>query len=296
MHTARACRGLFVAAITVVCIGPVCRAQPARVEPAPPGSTSGLPESPLTRVAFIGASVSAGFFSTFEGDARVVTAERAFRATLAEPDAAATFTFATAMFFTSPGTHGPIFVKQALESNPTLLVAADFLFWFGYGTHDTERRSLRTTEDRVRLLETGLSLLDRHKGPLVVGDFPDMSDAVGGMLSPWQVPSAEAREKLNARVREWAGARPDTIVLPFADLVAQIKAGKGVKIGGREWTAEQAGAFLTADNLHPSPHGQAAMAVILADAIDGHFESVAAGDFRPDFNGVIERLRAPDAP
>ena len=52
----------------------------------------------------------------------------------------------------------------------SLIVAIDFLFWFGYGAG-------KDAEGRMASLEQGLDLLEGLMGPILLGDLPDVRHA-----------------------------------------------------------------------------------------------------------------------
>ena len=71
----------------------------------------------------------------------------------------------------------------------------------------------------MQLLERGLAQLNRIVDagvPLVVGDVPDMSLAVGKMLSKAQMPKLETITLANERIRAWAKDKPRVAILPLA--------------------------------------------------------------------------------
>ncbi len=253
-------------------------------------------ESPLARVGVIGASASAGFLAMFPDHPIPVSYDRAFEAVLAEPGQSEVFGHSTAMFFSRAWEIGPTLMDQALAHEPTLLVAIDYLFWFGYGHLDELGRPLHDEQQRLDLLEFGLKQLERFDGPIVVGDFPDMSPAIGLMLARRQVPTPQTLETLNSRVQAWASERPNVIVMPLADMVRQIGEGEGLEMGERTWTSEQTALFVVADKLHPSPEGQIASVTIVADLMSEKLAGVEASDFDVDRERVLGRLKNQDNP
>jgi len=147
----------------------------------------------LERVVVIGASLSAGFGAE-------QTLAQVFAAAL-KPGHAEPVDYGDALFFTSPLSFGARMVEAALDEEPSLVLAVDFLFWFGYGSTDAEGGAMDSEDERLALLEHGLAFLARLECPLVVGDFPDMSEAVGRMISPAQMPEKATLPRLSQRVR-----------------------------------------------------------------------------------------------
>jgi len=180
----------------------------------PANATAVLSAPLLQRVFMIGASASSGFL--LQADVGVPTSlTDVLEAALVsehEPVQAST----SLSFFLSPLASGEKQIDKALAYEPTLLLALDFLFWFGYGRVASE-------DARLERLEQGLWLLDKLEGPLVVCDLPDMSAALDGrgpfgvpMLRPSQIPRGATLERLNAMLAAWAAERGDVIVVPLA--------------------------------------------------------------------------------
>jgi len=227
-------------------------------------------------------------------DPRPVSFDRAFGAMLADPDASRISLHATPMFFTESHAIGPELLDQALDEDPTLLIALDYLFWFAYGDVDAHGGFLADEHERDELFELGLSQLARFDGPLVVGDIPDMSPAIGLMLARRQVPKPETLERLNARLRAWAAERPAVIIVPLHDMVEQIRRGKGLRIGTRFWAPEQTATFVLSDKLHPSPDGQIATATVICDLLGEHVDAIDPSAFDTRADNAERRLKAPD--
>lgn len=249
-------------------------------------------ESALSRVAVVGASASAGFLCLFPDHPAPVTLDRALWSVLADETTAEFSLSATPMFFTNSREIGPALLADALATRPTLLVALDFLFWFAYGNVDANGRWITDESQRLALFDAGLRLLDRFEGPMVVGDIPDMTPAIGLMLSRSQVPQRETLAALNARLREWAGARPRVIIMPIAELIEEIRAGDGLTIGPRSWDAQTARTLILPDNLHPSPQGQIVSAIIIADLLAERLPDVEASHFNTNQTRAAARLKA----
>jgi len=193
------------------------------------------------------------------------------------------------------GGESPELLEEAIASDPTCLVAVDFLFWFCYGFLDAEGGRIDNESERLDLLEIGLGLLDAYGGPIVVGDLPDMSPAVGVMLSLSQLPEPETLKRANERIRAWADRRERVTVYPLSSLVEQVRSGAGVDLAGLVWTPEQARRFIQRDKLHPSVDGQLATAQIVLRLLDDRYEAVRPDDYLQNFDSVraVLRERAP---
>ncbi|NOT32181.1 MAG: hypothetical protein HOP15_17175, partial [Planctomycetes bacterium] len=143
------------------------------------------------------------------------------------------------------------------------------------------------------LLERGLDLLEEFECPLVVGDFPDMSAAVGKMLLPAQMPAQTTLPLLSKRVREWAAAREHTLVLPIAEIAAQIAAGSSLSAGqefriGRH-SFPSGARLLQADELHPTLDGLGSVAQLLCDQLIAA-ELARADEFELEWPAVMGKL------
>jgi len=237
---------------------------------------SAPPSAALRRIEVIGASLTGGFRLRHDlADALRVSLRE-------EPELLASH--GDLLFFASPEEKGDRLVEAALAGEPTLVVALDFLFWFGYGLAASE-------EDRLERLEVGLEMLDQLECPLIVGDFPDMSDAVGKMIRPAQMPAQETLVALSARVHAWAAERERVIVLPLAELVTALRSDEPVRMGRHEWPAGSTDRLLQRDRLHPTLEGM--LGVTLAvDELLVRAKLAREEDFRFDLPALLTELRA----
>jgi hypothetical protein len=195
-------------------------------------------------------------------------------------------------FFARPIHTGPQLMKRALQSKPTLIVGVDYLFWYGYGSANRDGAPIASEEERLQLLEEGLKLVEELPCLIVLGDFGDMSGAVGGMLAAEQMPKAETLVKLNARLREWASRHPNVILLPLADLVRKMQEDKGFTIAGHEYAAGTArSGLIQSDDLHPTALGLVALGQLVAEHLMKHDSSLTPDRFNLDPEAVIDELR-----
>lgn len=271
-------------------------------EPLPtvvPGGTIAAADAErlLDRVAFIGASATAGFgvISTDpEAKSPVVPVSFAacFRGICTRP--IETYDLGSSFFFANPGGTGRSALERALDRRATLVVGVDFLFWYVYGADDGRGGRLENEAARLDKLELGLAQLDRipKETPIVLGDLPNMESAVGKMLSRSQMPAAETIAKANTRIAAWAEARGNVILFPLADLVTDLKAGKSITVGGVEFVPT-AGRLIQSDDLHPTFRGSLAMGFLLAEKLKSHYGD-ALGLVYPS-DEVIAAQRARDA-
>jgi hypothetical protein len=140
---------------------------------------------------------------------------------------------------------------------------------------------VRDESQRIATLERGLALLERFDArgiPVVVGDIPDMSPAVGRMLSRAQMPEADTIGRANARIREWARERPRVAVMPLARLVEDLRSGTPFTAGRRSWSETTDGPLIQRDQLHPTFAGTVALLARSEQAANERQKHVAVVD------------------
>lgn len=234
---------------------------------------------PWERMVVIGASSSAGY-----------GASEAARTSRTSPVCLAEFcdkmirgahqpveNLASELFFMSPEKEAEMQVAKALELKPSSVVAVDFLFWFGYGK--------KSDEARLKDLESGLALLERFTCPLILAAFPDMSAAIGGMLSQEMVPAKEVLRKLNDRIALWARLRKNVLMIPLSEMLESARVGRNVKAGRSEWKDNPLQALLQKDQLHPTVEGLAAIAALSLESLM-HSQKIDAEAFNLDARAV----------
>lgn len=218
-------------------------------------------------VVILGASVSAGFvdgpLAGGSADNRTVPLKRLIEAWLQPVDATVISAADMAMFL-RPLVLGKQQIDRALRHDAAFALGVDFLFWYGYGHIADESRA---TELRLERLELGLQELERLRCPILVGDLPDMRGAARRMLSPAQIPGPEDLQRLNARIRSWAEARPNVRVFPLAALVARMKEeGITVETSAGAVTVPPGG-LLQGDRLHANRLGMAFLGHLLHEEV-----------------------------
>ena len=239
-------------------------------------------DSPWQRVIMIGASASAGFvLSEPFGGTNTTECKLSYYldAAIAAPHPPVR-NLSTALLFLNPDTFAPMQVSIVTNSHPTLVIAVDFMFWFCYGDGATDA-------DRARHFESGLKLLDKIPGPLVVGDVPDASAAATtGIISDSQVPSETARLAANKRLREWAKARGNVVVVPLADFMRHTMANQAVAFHGQTVPEGKTRSLLQPDLLHPNPRGAAMLTLAILDTLTTQNSKFPAKDIRWKANEV----------
>ena len=217
----------------------------------------------LQKVAVIGASISNGFGLDPQRPqdprfnlAKVV--DRSIRGPHAPP-----LDLSSSLTFMDPHGTAKAARETLLAEKPSLIVAIDFLFWFGYGTG-------KDAEGRMASLEQGLDLLEGLTGPILLGDLPDVRHVLETphpIIPADAIPTKDSLARLNNRITNWARGRNNVILVPAADLMRSLVAGEEVRCGPNTWTKEAAGALLQPDRLHATLEGTAALWVMAADRL-----------------------------
>ena len=206
---------------------------------------------------------------------------------------------ANSFLFLQPELLGRHQIDQALKAEPTLVLGVDFLFWFCYGTGDTDA-------DRLQRFEKGLKMLEAIRCPLVVGDIPDASAAVNGMLRPEQIPSTNAMAAANKRLKQWAATRPNVVLLRLSQFMRAAMANQAITIHDYTVPEGKTRILLQDDKLHPSPPGCAFVALAALNALQSTHAFPSADvrwDPKENLRLVFKSLQAgtnnppkPDAP
>lgn len=247
---------------------PAAVQEPAPAAPAAP---------PLAKVAFVGASVSAGAWNSKELEISKDVGLGRFLEAAARPlpgpapEGAATLgvlDLGNLYFFSDPRANGRTQLARVAKEEPTALVAVDFLFWYAFGERS------RDDPRRVRGLEEGLAALEAYEGPLVVGDLPNIDHALEGkgplggpLVHRGMFPSEGERAEMNARIRAWAQERGNTAVVPVAGLVETMLGGGPIEVRGGRWERGDVAEALQPDRLHPTVLGTSWTALHVADAL-----------------------------
>lgn len=245
----------------------------------------------LARPVVIGASVSDGYGLKGELGINLDFADllqAALGGKIEKPKS-----FADVSLYSDPLTKGTAQVDEALEADPTLLVAVDYLFWFGYGM------SWGGEDRRLKHLELGLEQLSRYRGPLIVGDFPDASAALEGvgpfgapLLTPSMIPEPETLAQLNARVEAWAEERGQVSIVSLGDFLDQLRSGNEIELRGDNVPAGSFERLMQRDLLHPKLEGVAGLAVVTWDVFLQDHDDRGAELVTWSPTGILEHLRA----
>ena len=104
-------------------------------------------------------------------------------------------------------------------------------------------------------------MLDTVDAPLVIGDIPDTSAAIGHMLARSMVPDEATRTVANRRLEAWAAERPQVSIIRLGDFVKRSESNASIKAGPLTLESGTTRALLQADHLHPTPRGCAALSL-----------------------------------
>ncbi|MEZ5962735.1 MAG: hypothetical protein R3F56_02700 [Planctomycetota bacterium] len=250
------------------------------------------PNPPLT-VAIVGASASAGFSDQLvtanTPDARehnaTIKLQRALLPLFAEGEVRVKDCSDVTMFLHAEKS-GEHQVERALRVEPDVVVAIDFLFWFGYSIRGGDRAA------RLRLQDKGLAVLARIDRPLLVGDYPAMADIDPRMLHPRAVPDAATLAELNERLRAWAASRPHVRVFPLDRLQRMLRTEKCVVELGADRFELEADDLLQTDHLHVTKLGMAVLVSHVSAALPELAPSLPA--LRPHAHTLADIVRALD--
>ncbi|MFT6042314.1 MAG: lysophospholipase L1-like esterase [Planctomycetota bacterium] len=255
----------------------------AQVPVVQPIEPAAVPEVPaqldamlFRRLVILGSSASDGFNLQLETGAPTRLADYFEAGLLVDHQLA--YDGATSATFMNPEKIAGRAVDLALEADPSLLVAVDFLFWFYYGSGGVGN----TVEFRRQRLEVGMAMLDRFDCPILVGDLPNMSGAAGGMIPMASMPPADSFASANERVRAWASAKTNVTIVPLASFNESAATGLPFQVGGVTWDPALAGGLLQFDKLHPNLAGTAILALqsllSLAETFGASLEGIMMTD------------------
>jgi hypothetical protein len=259
--------GKRILTLLAVCLLLPCslHATSQQLETRPAETAASAPE-PFARVVVIGASVSAGYGLQLDLKARVQLGD--IVDCMLKGDSEGCLDLGSNMLFRSPASVGDTQVSKALEHKPTLVIALDFLFWFVYGSNGG------STEERIERLDLGLSLLDRFKCPILVGDIPNMAMALKGegpfgfpLITRRMMPPEEARLTINKHLAQWANSRSRVTIAPLSTFLESVQAGKILAVRGNKWDEADLAAMLQKDLLHPRPLGALSLLILAFDRL-----------------------------
>ncbi|MBC8200977.1 MAG: hypothetical protein H8E86_02935 [Planctomycetes bacterium] len=222
----------------------------------------------LDRVVVTGASITAGFGVTtppVKGDlgAYPVNMKHIMEGMITSQHEDVAY-FGDLLFFRNSKANAKEFIEKIKAHKPTLVVGIDFLFWFGHGTPP---KDVDVPTYRLEKLQFALELLEELSVPVIVGNLPDVSDAVGKVLSAKQVPTNETLQKLNSRIHNWANALEYVTVVDAHGLWNKAMRGEEIVLFDHTWPEGSQSVLLQSDMLHTTLDGTVAACLLVAEAI-----------------------------
>lgn len=263
-----------------------------------PAAEAGKGAQLLERVAVLGASVSAGHGLGKDPAGVRLTLAKVIEAGLAAKhghvlDASSRLAFADTLGSSKTA------LGKLEKQGPTLVVALDYLFWFGYGT------GWNGEKERLAGLELGLKSLESLDCPILLGDFPDMRSALRApapVLPALAVPEPETLAKLNARLAEWAAQHRKVVIVPVSRLMAGLLAGEELRVGPNLWPKGTISELLQDDGLHTTIEGTTALWLFAVERLLESQKDLSRELFEPKAGTIVAKLapgatlRVTDAP
>ncbi|MFN7022651.1 MAG: hypothetical protein ACK4WH_15195 [Phycisphaerales bacterium] len=300
----------FSALAWLIVLPAVASLQPDAGKPAVPDTTPAqTARLPLTfsDCVVIGASVSAGAevslpgfppaiidghcnladaLAASLGPAKVVVTPESARGRL---NALAPISLASWRFFEGPEAMAErqLAAVKGMKPAPKIVFAIDYLFWHAYGfspDDDHRRERFRRGLDRLASLPPSTTI--------VVADLPDMTHAIGLMLSKPMVPTVELQVELNAALADWASNhdRANVLILPLRTTVANAWASKPVTLGGKAYEGEASRGLLTNSGLHSTAEGLIALSQEILDQLSAKGRLPVDAKWERDHAVVLQRL------
>ena len=248
----------------------------------------------LSNVRFIGASITAGYGNAVELKLGVNTPLAKFLPfAWAEHNQGAEFKGSGSnFFFRNPQDTGRGQVAAAKLASPTLVVALDFLFWYGFGFQQV------SSPRRLEGLEQGLKELESFACPVIIGTLPNIEHAMKGVgplggpvVARSQFPTEEERSAINERIANWAAERDHVQVVDVEGMFKRIVAGETVELHGDEVKVNGLRDAFQKDLLHLSLNAHVWTTIAICDAV-AKLEGASEEDFVFDSAKIRERFLA----
>ena len=222
--------------------------------PHPPIPVRSEPALPTSRIAIVGASVSAGLGGTPFGDLFAAAAPRS------KVEA-----YANVWLFRDPvgDTHAQI--DRAIGFHAESIFAIDLLFWDVYGSTDDRWRE--------RSLAAALGELERARQTgawIVVGDVPRITTAAEMLIPKDHVPDVKTIAHFNHEIAQWSH-RDRVVLVPFASWAEPLANGDDIEIAPGERVPAKS--LVGPDGLHANELG----AWAILDRLDHFVEAKLPG-------------------
>ncbi len=302
--------------LTVLCLARGTAAQKDEPQPCPPSCT------------FVGASVSHGMpwrdYEIFCPESDPLTfAEKQLKRTITERE----YEWRTDSIGISKAIRsvaaddGPkvydrsdIFALRRTKSNirrqlkfatrkSRLVIGVDLLIWFGYGRTpavprrvEAERAAAITAKARFKLQQIGFDLIDEYLAGndtvLIVGDYPDLTEANELILPAHSKPTPSTLLELNERLDAFVAKRDRVHVYRLSKTLRDARTGKlRVLSNGAERVFHDHLA-LQLDEMHPNQFGAIFLAHDIARFVRQHAPEVSS--CLPEATSFDAMLRALD--
>ncbi len=214
---------------------------------------------PLSRLAVLGASASAGFNLEFEAGRPLRLAEYLAIACGLEQDHV--FDRADGWTAFAPRERTEPALAAVREYQPTLTLAVDLPFWFVHGPYEPN--------ERLEALDWLLEALDGFPGHLVLGAVPTLGNGVSDEMVPSHLrASKKVLKQANARLTAFAREQERVTLVPLDEFFGKLQAGKLPAVRGGKVDRDDVEDLLQADGLHPSVSGTALLALALLEHAD----------------------------
>ena len=119
---------------------------------------------------------------------------------------------------------------------------------------------------RMEKLNFALNLLEQLNVPVVVGNLPDVRNAIGKMLSNNQVPSKESLDELNKRIHSWGNEHDNVSIIDVFTLWNKVLHDEEIVLLEHTWPAGSREKLLQKDMLHTTFEGTVAASLLVAEA------------------------------
>lgn len=230
---------------------------------APPPIAAAPKYAVLDKVAVIGASMSAGFRLDGNTDSfgpSKIQLANVIEASL-KTEHQPVVNGANGMFVMDRKGSARTAMALLQSEKPTLVVALDYLFWFGYGMKKEDQRCVQ--------LDAALAELGAFTCPILLGDLPDMATAATvpePMLQKSMVPAPDTLKTLNEHILAFAKEHKNIVVVPLADITAKLESNAEVVVRDNKWPQGSVDVLMQKDRLHPTLEGTCAVWVVALDA------------------------------
>jgi hypothetical protein len=218
------------------------------------------PAAALETIGVMGASVSAGH-GTSIGVAEVLDAGIKLEHGRIQDKS-------TSFFSSNPLKRTKKSIARLSKRGCRIVIGIDVFFWFVYKYPGQAQRKQE--------LEQALAALGEWKVSLFVGDVALLnSDRLKN------TPSKEELKEINDMIRAWGAKHDNVHVLPFADMLARLRAKEPVTVGGHTLTRDPKELFQK-DQLHVTVKGQALLGLMVLDALRATFPKLPSEGFVQD--------------